>query len=70
MAEQNVQVGTCHGGVLPDRLISWQHLEEFRDRNLLREELEQRIRNVRVSDAHITSRDSGKRLGQGSIARP
>ena len=37
--------------------------EEFRDRHLLRQELEHRIRNVRVSDTHITSRDSGKGLG-------
>ena len=49
---------------------SGQPLEEFRDRHLLREELEQRIRNVRVRDTHITSRDSGKRLGQGSMSRP
>ena len=46
------------------------HLEEIRDRHLLRQELEHRIRNVRISDPHITSGDSSKRLGQGSISRP
>ena len=42
----------------------------LRYRDLLRQELEHRIKKVRISNTHLTSRDSGNRLGQGSIPRP